>query len=176
MKNSEAKNQVLESSCLDRNLQLNNTVNFDKFSIKNELLTNLSLISSNQNTNKYNQLNSIFSYPIIVNITATKMYASQFGEVGEFVITRNGDMSQDLTVKYSIQGTAEAGVDYQPIANFASIPAGVNEVAIVIQPQKSDFQGTKTVLLSLENLPNSNQYMLGVNFHAVVNILDSCTY
>ncbi|WP_138498138.1 hypothetical protein [Nostoc sp. PA-18-2419] len=104
------------------------------------------------------------------------MYASQSGEIGEFVITRNGDITKDLTVKYSIRGTAKDGVDYQSIANFAIVPGGANEVVIIIQPQKSNSQGTKTVLLILENFSNSNQYMLGVNFHAVVNILNSCTY
>ncbi len=112
---------------------------------------------------------------MIVNITATKIDASQFGEFGKFVITRNGNLTQDLLVKYTIKGTAEYGVDYQPIANFAIVPAGENEVAIMIQPQKSDSQGTKTILLSLETFSNTNQYMLGENFHAVVNIVDYCT-
>jgi len=156
--------------------QQNNTLNFNNFSIQNELLTKFSLIYSNQNQNKYHQLNSTFSYPTIVNITARKNCASQFGEIGEFVITRNGDPIQDLIVKYNIEGTAKYGVDYQPIANFAIVPAGENEVAIIIQPQKSDSQGTKTILLTLENLPHSNRYMLGENFHAVVNILDSSTF
>lgn len=132
-------------------------ISFDDFYIENQLLTNFSFISS---------------YPTIVNITATKMYASQFGEIGEFVITRTGNTTQDLIVKYRIHGTAEDGVHYQSIANFVTITAGASEIPIIIQPQKSDYQGLKTVLLTLENLPNSSQYMLGTNFHAVVNILN----
>ncbi|MFN6565344.1 MAG: hypothetical protein RMY28_036855 [Nostoc sp. ChiSLP01] len=176
MKNLQIKNHLPELNCLVHSSQLTKTVNFNNFSIKNELLTQFSLISSKENKNKYHQLNSTFSYPSIVNITATKNCASQFGDIGEFVITRNGDATQDLIVKFSIQGTAKYGVDYQPIANFAMVPAGENEVAIIIQPQKSDSQGTKTILLSLENLPHSNRYMLGKNFHAAVNILDSSTF
>ncbi|MBD2678392.1 MULTISPECIES: hypothetical protein [Nostoc] len=176
MKNLQVKNHLPELNCLVHNSQLTNIVNFSNFSTKNQLLTKFSLISSDENQNKYHQLNSTFSYPTIVNITATKNRASQFGEIGEFVITRNGDLTQDLIVKYNIKGTAKYGVDYQPIANFAIVPAGENKVAIIIQPQKSDSQGTKTILLSLENLPHSNRYMLGENFHAVVNILDSSTF
>ncbi|BAY74794.1 hypothetical protein NIES25_12100 [Nostoc linckia NIES-25] len=176
MKNLQVKNHLPDFKYLVHNSQLSNIVSFSKFSSKNELLTKFSLISSDENQNKYHQLNSTFSYPTIVNITATKNCASQFGDIGEFVITRNGDPTQDLIVKYSIEGTAKYGVDYQPIANFAIVPAGENEVAIIIQPQKSDSQGTKTILLRLENLPNSNQYMLGANFHAVLNIVDYYTY
>lgn len=173
MKNLQPKNHLSDFNYLVHNSQLTNIINFSNFSTKNELL---SLISSDENQNKYHQLNSTFSYPNIVNITATKNCASQFGEIGEFVITRNGDTAQDLIVKYSIEGTAKYGVDYQPIANFAIVPAGENKVPIIIQPQKSDSQGTKIILLSLENLPHSNRYMLGENFHAVVNILDYSTF
>lgn len=176
MKNLQPKNHLPDFNYLVYNSQQNNTFNFNNFSIKNELLTKFSLKYSNQNQNKYHQLNSTFSYPTIVNISATQNCASQFGDIGEFVITRNGDPTQDLIVKYNIEGTAKYGVDYQPIANFAIVPAGENEVAIIIQPQKSDSQGTKTILLTLENLPHSNRYMLGENFHAVVNILDSSTF
>ncbi|MFN6518470.1 MAG: hypothetical protein RMY29_028840 [Nostoc sp. CreGUA01] len=175
MKNLEVTNHLPELSCLVHNSQSISSINFGNFYFKNEQLTQFSLISNNDNKNKYHQLNTTFTYPTIVNITATKIYASQFGEFGEFVITRNGNLTQDLIVKYTIKGTAEYGIDYQPIANFAIVPAGKNEVAIIIQPQKSDSQGTKTILLSLETFPNSNQYMLGENFQAVVNILDYCT-
>ncbi|MGF1938666.1 MAG: hypothetical protein RM347_030625 [Nostoc sp. ChiQUE02] len=146
---------------------------FSDFSIKNKLVTNFSFISSKQDKSNDDQLNFTSSYPTIVNIIATKMYASQFGEIGEFVITRTGDTTQDLIVKYTIHGTAENGVDYQSIANFVTITAGASEVAILIQPQKSDYEGSRTVLLTLDNLYNSIQYMLGANIHAVVNILNS---
>ncbi|MFN6496406.1 MAG: hypothetical protein RMX65_005275 [Nostoc sp. DedQUE01] len=175
MKNSETINQVTELSCLVHNSQPTNILNFASFYSNDEQLNQFSLVFNNENENKYNQLNATFSYPAIVNITARRNCASQFGDIGEFVITRNGDTTQDLIVKYSIQGTAEYGVDYQPIANFAIFPSGANEVAILIQPQKSNSQATKIILLKLENLPNSNQYMLGANFHAVVNILGYCT-
>jgi hypothetical protein len=139
------------------------------FCIKNKLgakFQNTCLITTDKNRNNY------YSYPTIVNITATKLDISQFQETGKFVINRMGDITQALTVKYSIWGTAENGVDYQPIPNFVTIPAEASEVAILIQPEKSQqHHELKTVLLSLENFAKSTQYMLGKNFYAVINIL-----
>jgi mannan endo-1,4-beta-mannosidase len=74
-------------------------------------------------------------------------------------------------VKYTIRGTAKNGTDYQTIPNAVTIPAGASEAAIAILPKQENHQkGLKTVFLSLENLPNSTDYMLGPDFHAVVNI------
>ncbi|WP_341526321.1 hypothetical protein WKK05_27755 [Nostoc sp. UHCC 0302] len=139
------------------------------FCIKNKAGTkfqNACFITTDQNRNNY------YSYPTIVNITATKLDISQIEETGKFVINRIGDITQALTVKYSIWGTAENGVDYQPIPNFVTIPAEASEAVILIQPEKSQqHYGLKTVLLSLENFAKSTQYMLGKNFYAVINIL-----
>ena len=152
-------------------------VNFDNFYIKNQLVTNIkdacfTFIPSDKDRRNYVQLKFSHSEPNIINIIATKMYAYPSGEAGEFIVTRTGDTSKNLVVKYSIRGTAKNGVDYRPIANFVTIPNGASEVLISIQPQEQErYQGLKTVFLSLENLPNSLEYMLGSNFHAVVNII-----
>jgi hypothetical protein len=164
MKNTQVKNHLSDFNYLAHNSQFTNIIHFSNFSSQKQLLAQFNFISSNETKN--------INYPTIVNITATKNYASQFGDIGEFVITRNGDPIQDLIVKYSIEGTAKYGVDYQPIANFAIFPAGVNQAIIIIQPQKSDFQGTRTILLKLENFLHNHRYMLGENSQAVVKILD----
>ncbi|MBD2339182.1 hypothetical protein H6G64_19615 [Calothrix sp. FACHB-156] len=120
--------------------------------------------------NQYVQLKFTSSNPTIVNIKASALYASQ-GNAGQFRITRTGDKSKPLTVKYTIRGTAKNGKDYQKIPGAVTIPVGVDTVAIAIQPQNhNQRQRLKTVLLSLENQPNSNSYMLSPNFQAVVNI------
>lgn len=121
--------------------------------------------------NQYVDLKFTSSNPKIVNITAKNLYASRSGDAGQFRITRTGDTSQALTVKYTIRGTAKNGTDYQTIPNTVTIPTGATEATITIQPQNNTKQEElKTVLLSLENLPNSTDYMLGPDFHAVVNI------
>jgi len=145
MKNTQVKNHLSDFNYLAHNSQFTNIIHFSNFSSNKQLLAEFNLISSNENQN--------ISYPTIVNITATKNYASQFGDIGEFVITRNGNLIQDLIVKYSIEGTAQYGVDYQPIANFAIFPAGVNQAVIIIQPQKKRLSGYKNNLVKIRKFP-----------------------
>jgi hypothetical protein len=121
--------------------------------------------------NQYVDLKFTSSHPKIVNITAKNLYASRSSDAGLFRITRTGDTSQALTVKYTIRGTAKNGTDYQTIPDTVTIPTGASEATIVIQPQgNTKKEELKTVFLSLENLPNSTDYMLGPDFNAVVNI------
>ncbi len=108
-----------------------------------------------------------------MNIKGTDIDASESGNVGQFQITRTGEVKKPLTVKYSIRGTADNGKDYQTIAQSVQIPSGKNSVAIAIRPKRdTQGEGVETVLLSLENQPNSKNYMLGPDFQAVVNIRD----
>ena len=126
-----------------------------------------------QLANQYVDLKFTSSNPSIVNITATNLYTSASGETGHFRITRTGDLGQALTVKYVIRGTAQNGTDYQTIPNSLTIPVGASEAAIAIQSKgNTNQQGLKTVFLSLENLPNRTDYMLGPDFHAAMNILN----
>jgi polygalacturonase len=126
-----------------------------------------------QLANQYVDLKFTSSNPSIVNITATNLYTSASGETGHFRITRTGDLGQALTVKYVIRGTAQNGTDYQTIPNALTIPASASEAEIAIQPKdNTNQQGLKTVFLSLENLPNRTDYMLGPDFHATMNILN----
>jgi hypothetical protein len=155
-----------------------NNINFDNLWIEGKPITNsldasFDVLPSEKDGNKYVNLNFTQSDPTIVNIAATNMYASESGDVGEFLITRTGNLSQALTVNYIIRGTAENGVDYQTIPNSVTIPVGASTGAIAIQPKlDSQPEGLETVFLSLQNLPNSTAYMLGPNFQAVVNIHD----
>jgi polygalacturonase len=121
--------------------------------------------------NKYVNLKFTTSNPRIVNIQASKLYASGSNNDGEFRIKRTGDTKKPLTVKYTIRGTAENGKDYEKISDVVTIPVGADAVAIAIRPQGDRHkEGLKTVLLSLENLPNSTNYLIGSDFQAVVNI------
>jgi hypothetical protein len=159
-------------------LQNISNVVFDNFYLKGKLVTKpedafFSVLPSEKDGRNYVQLKFTKSNPTIVNIKANQMYASEAGGAGEFTVSRTGDKSQPLTVKYTIRGTAESGKDYQTIANSVTIPAGAEAAKINIRAIKdSSKEGLETVFLSLSNLPNSAQYMLGENFHAVVNIRD----
>jgi polygalacturonase len=151
-------------------------ITFDNFFLQGKLVTTHSdgffnLMPSYKDSKNYVKLNFTKSTPTIVNITANKMYASKTGGFGEFLVTHTGDKNKALKIKYTIRGTAENGRDYKTISNFVTIPAGADSAKISIQPLGNNKnKGLKTVFVSLENLPNSTQYMLGPNFHAVVNI------
>lgn len=168
-------NSVFQGYDAERNI---NNINFENLSIEGKPITNsldasFDVLPSEKDGNKYVNLNFTQSDPTIVNIAATNMYASESGDVGEFLITRTGNLSQALMVNYIIRGTAENGVDYQTIPNSVTIPVGASTGAIAIQPKlDSQPEGLETVFLSLQNLPNSTAYMLGPNFQAVVNIRD----
>ncbi|MBD2165284.1 hypothetical protein H6G04_12850 [Calothrix membranacea FACHB-236] len=146
-------------------------VNFDNFCIQGKKALNPQDAYFDIQ-NPYVKLNFTSSNPTIVSIIATTLYASE-SEVGQFQITRTGDKQAPLILKYMIRGTAENGRDYQRITDNVTIPAGKDGVTIAIRPKpNSQRQGLQTVLLSLENQPNSTSYMLGSDFQAVVNIRD----
>jgi len=69
-----------------------------------------------------------------------------------FLIRRASETNTDLTVYYSIGGTAINGVDYATIPNYAVIPAGQTYALITIVPlpdTDSSYRAYDTVLLSL---------------------------
>ena len=51
---------------------------------------------------------------------------------GIITFSRDFGTSQDLTVEFTIQGTAENGVDYESIPDFVTIPAGETSVDLII--------------------------------------------
>jgi hypothetical protein len=69
---------------------------------------------------------------------------------GFFTITRTGGTESDLSVSYSLGGSAQAGVDYMTVSNSVIIPAGEDSVRIEIDPL-NDFvpDGRETVTLQL---------------------------
>lgn len=168
-----ANNSVLQGYDSERNI---GNVTFDNLYIQGKLATNpenafFDFHPSEKDEKNYVNLKFVASNPTILNLEATDLYASKSGDAGQFRITRTGNTSQALTVKYTIRGTAKNGIDYKSIPNAVTISAGASEATIAILPkQDSNEKGLKTVFLSLENLPNRNDYMLGPNFHAVVNI------
>ena len=163
------KSSVFEGYDSQRNIS---NVIFDNLYVEGRLALNPK-DAYFQVANEYVDLKFTSSNPSIVNITATNLYTSASGATGHFRITRTGDLGQALTVKYVIRGTAQNGTDYQTIPNALTIPAGASEAVIAIQSKgNTNQQGLKTVFLSLKNLPNRTDYMLGPDFHAAINILN----
>lgn len=150
--------------------QHNISINFDNFYMEGNLALNPDDAYFDVQ-NQYVDLKFTSSNPAIVNINVPDPDSSESGDTGQFLVTRTGDTSQALTVNYIIRGTAENGIDYQTIPNSVTIAAGATSASIGILPKSDSInERTETVFLGLENMPNTTNYMLGPDFHAVVNI------
>jgi hypothetical protein len=69
-----------------------------------------------------------------INVTATDSAASESGpENGTFTITRTGS-SGNLTVFYSVSGSATSGSDYSAISTSVAIPNGSTSATVTVVP------------------------------------------
>ncbi len=90
-----------------------------------------------------------------VTITATDATATEAGQTtGTFTVTRSGSgpalTSGDLTVNYTIAGTATNTTDYSTLSGSVTIPDGQANAVITITPvDDSDIEADETVLLTL---------------------------
>jgi hypothetical protein len=107
-----------------------------------------------------------------ITIAATDAQASEPGtDTGEFTITRTGDTTAPLTVKYTIGGKAINKTDYNEIGDFVTIAAGAASATINVIPiDDSLVEGNETVILTLQDEAN---YDLGTSKSATVTIADN---
>ena len=85
---------------------------------------------------------------------ASENVSSRGTNTATFKVFRTGPTNLDLTVFYSLHGTASNGVDYADIGNFVTIPAGHYAARVVIVPIDDNLvEGVETVVLKLEPDP-----------------------
>lgn len=86
-----------------------------------------------------------------VSILATDRTALAGTSTGAFTLVRNGPTNADLSVNFTISGTASNGVDYNAITNPVTIPAGYYAVDIPVVPiVDPNVSGNTTVILTLQ--------------------------
>ncbi len=106
-----------------------------------------------------------------VNIVSKDNVASEDGDTGSFRITRDARTETDLTVQYTVTGTATNGTDYQTIDGTAIIPAGQFVVTVNVIPiDDFDIEGTEFVTLTLT--PDA-AFVIGPDTGATVSIRDN---
>lgn len=107
-----------------------------------------------------------------VTLRATKPQANESGTLaGEFVVTRNGDTLNALTVNYGVSGSATNGLDYPLLPGFVIIPAGATTATIALQPLADTAQESpETVTLTLAA---GAGYTLGNETSGTVTIADN---
>src|SRR5437879_4205543 len=72
--------------------------------------------------------------PTVV-VAATDANASEQGlDTGTFTISRTGDTTSALTVKYTLGGTAQNGVDYQSLSGVMTMAAGASSADVTVTP------------------------------------------
>jgi hypothetical protein len=88
-----------------------------------------------------------------VSIAATDATATEAGRTtGTFRVTRVGNTSGALTVRYAVTGTATAGSDYAKLSGSVSIPSGATTATIVVTPVDDTLvERNETVVVTLSN-------------------------
>jgi Calx-beta domain-containing protein/Big-like domain-containing protein len=131
----------------------------------------------------------------VVTIEATDAHASEIAAVppglgmpqtydpGKFVVSRTGNVSDPLEVRYEAGGTAKNGIDYAQLSGAVTIPAGSAFAEIQVGPiDDGEVEGTESVLLTLKANacdptlpPTPGCYTLGDRRQATVMIEDNDT-
>ncbi len=106
-----------------------------------------------------------------VSIVANDSDARELGvNQGEFVVTRTGSTASDLTVTYTLGGTAQNRTDYTPLTGFVVIPSGQSSASILVTPiDDTNAEGNESVVLSLNS---KAQFIAIVPTSAQVTIQD----
>jgi hypothetical protein len=103
-----------------------------------------------------------------ISIAATDSVAYEGGGDGAaFAVSRAGTLVNDLTVYFSVGGTAVNGVDYEPLPESMIIPAGVRSVELPVVPiDDLEVENNETVEVTL--LPDAAYALLSPNSAQVI--------
>ena len=114
----------------------------------------------------------------VINVVANDANAAETGpgltpDPGGFTFTRSGDLSANLTVTYTLSGTASAA-DYTPtLGTSITFLAGSSTASLAINPVDDTLvEGPETLSLTLTANPN---YAIGSQGLATITIADNDT-
>ena len=90
----------------------------------------------------------------MVRLRVADSDAAEGGHSAAFLVTRIGDRTNALAVKFSTSGTATSGQDYAAPGSQIVIPAGQPSALLTIAPlQDSQVESTETVTVTLSTDP-----------------------
>ncbi len=90
------------------------------------------------------------------------------GTPSVFTFTRVGLVNQPLTVDYTVGGSAEPGVDFEPLPGRVTLPAGASSATVTLVPKANPANtNNRSVTLTLTPRPT---YGLGASDRAGVTI------
>jgi hypothetical protein len=107
----------------------------------------------------------------IVTIAATDATAAEPGtDTATFTISRTGDLSAPLLVKYNVSGSAGANADYTKLPASVTIPAGAASITLTVNPiDDTAVEGSETVIVTLSA---NKAYTVGSSNSATATIAD----
>lgn len=112
----------------------------------------------------------------VVQLLATRPTTSEPSPLiriapGLFTVTRKGDASQPVTIRYTVGGTAKNGVDYEFLDGDLTLGAGETSGEILVGPiDDGEFEGTESVEVKLVPDP---AYQIGAPAAARIAIFDT---
>ena len=115
-------------------------------------------------------LTIVGSTPVVTLTTDASIANPVQGIAGSFTLTRVGDLSQPLTVTFTIKGSGENGVDYKLLTTTKTIKAGKSTKRINVTAYAADgisADSKKTIKLTLQP---SSTYAVGASSTAKVKI------
>lgn len=106
----------------------------------------------------------------VVNITPISDLTESGSSQNAFSVIRYGDLSQALTVYYSVSGTATSGVDYSALSGSVTIPAYSSSIIIAVTPiSDTTVEADESITLTLVE---DAAYIIGGKNAATVKILN----
>ncbi len=96
------------------------------------------------------------------------------GRIGVITVYLPSAITNDLTVQYTVSGTASAGIDYSNLPGVATIPAGARQTNIQVVPFENPMvDGAETVTLTIQQ---TNNFLIDPRqFSATILVEDSST-
>lgn len=111
---------------------------------------------------------------VMVSVSASDATAGETsGGNGEFLIRRTGNSTRQVTVNYTVGGTATPGADYTMLSGTVSLGDSVDEATVTVAVGGNDgvFEGDETVSITLLDVPGDVK--VSGNGSATVTIQDS---
>ena len=118
--------------------------------------------------------NSTFIYRLDVNVPSVTLTApvpdvtAGSGSRGRFLLTLSAPWPHDLTVAYTVSGTATPGADYKALKGLVTVPAGQTSAIVRVNPGAT-LGGTAKKTIKLTLVPGAG-YAVGSSAAAKVKI------
>lgn len=107
-----------------------------------------------------------FSTQYVATATASDNSASENGDTGEFTVDLYfpNRVGEDVTVNYSLGGTATSGRDYMALSGSVVIPQGQQTATIDVIPLDDEFNDDdESIILTITSVSNPNVVFFNFN-------------